>query len=319
MLSFEGKSIFFIGDSITADGLFLQYLRMHFKKTGHRIFLHNKGIPGGTTYLVGKALDEELADFTPDYAIVALGVNDMWYWEYDANPVVTDEFELRRATHKRVYMEGLASLVLRLQERGITPILCSPFPVNCYMVGDCEIETVVDSKEKNAITNQFYHSVTFGKINATLKELSLLIQAYAEANGFCFFDMFHSTLDAVTGDCFIMDGIHYSAQGNALLARLFLKNMLGEELTLFALDEDCQALAAREFDERAYYFVKYNIIGSKGRGLSDEALAEVVAKWIAEKGNVQGLTKKREESFFRVIGDHAARQNALIRAARGEL
>ena len=120
MFDFEGKSIFFIGDSITADGLFLQYLRMHFEKTGHRIFLHNKGIPGGSTTIVGRALDEELSGFLPDYAVIALGVNDMWYWEYDASPVVTAEWKARREEHKATYMAGLSALVARLQEKGIT-------------------------------------------------------------------------------------------------------------------------------------------------------------------------------------------------------
>lgn len=318
MLDFEGKSIFFIGDSITADGLFLQYLRMYFKNSGHRIYLHNKGMPGGTTYLARRSFDEELADFTPDYAVITLGVNDMWYWEYDASPAVTDEFEARRAEHKRVYMEGLHKLIGRLRERGITPILCSPFAVNPYIVTDSEIETVVDSKEKSAITDQFYHPVTFGKINTTLGELSVLIADYAAENGILFWDMFRGTREAVTGESFISDGIHYGKAGNVLLAKLYLRHMLGEELAVYEPDACCQELAAREFDERAYYFVRYNIIGRKGDGLSDAELAETVSAWISENGNTRGLTKRREESFFRVIGDHAARQNALIRAARGE-
>ena len=318
MFDFEGKSIFFIGDSITADGLFLQYLRMHFEKTGHRIFLHNKGIPGGSTTIVGRALEEEISDFLPDYAVIALGVNDMWYWEYDANPEVTEEWKARREELKCTYMQGLALLVTRLREMGITPILCSPFCVNPFMVGEGEIETVVDSKEKSAIANQFYHSVTFAKINKTLGELSALIAAYATEQNLTFWNMFQGTFDAATEDSFISDGIHYSEKGNALLASLFLKNMLGEELMLQPLDDCRRELAAREFDERAYYFIKYNILGRKGMGLTGIELLDAVRAWLLQNGNTSGLTKKREESFFGYAHAHKERQLSLIKDIRGE-
>ena len=90
MLDFEGKSVFFVGDSITANGTFVSLLRRCFREKGIKISVFNKGIPGASAAIAYEALGEALSVFTPDAAVISLGVNDAGYWEYTSSPELTD-------------------------------------------------------------------------------------------------------------------------------------------------------------------------------------------------------------------------------------
>jgi hypothetical protein len=131
--------------------------------------------------------------------------------------------------------------------------------------------------------------------------------------------MYEATYALTDAECFNADGIHYSRKGNDLIAALLLKYMLGEELKLYdRTDAEYERIAALEFDERAYYFVKYNIMRSRCNGLPIEEFKERVREWLRSKGNVEGLTKAREESFFRVVADSRGKQRELIDIIRSK-
>ena len=44
MSNFQNESVFFIGDSITADGSYIKYLRSHFENTKNNIFFMKEGL-----------------------------------------------------------------------------------------------------------------------------------------------------------------------------------------------------------------------------------------------------------------------------------
>ena len=95
---------------------------------------------------------------------------------------------------------------------------------------------------------------------------------------------------------------HYShEQSDVYLDGKVVFNMLGEELNEFNTDEETEKLAASELEERAYFFIKYNIMRPTNPNWTPDELQERVKAWIERKGNVEGVTKVREEAFYRYI------------------
>ena len=311
-MDFEGKSLFFIGDSITEGGGFFTYLRAHFQKTGRKIFLHNKGIPGFTTKLTKTSIEEDLSLYTPDYAVISFGCNDVMPCLYDSRCELTEKWQALRLQRKEEYKEGIVYLTRVLRERGITPIFCSPFCVNENIVESEYIETVADNKEKGGIDYGFYTKKTFSAINEALKELREYICDYATQNGYAFWDLFTQTLACTNGDCFEQDGLHYTREGHKQIAKCMLLNMYGEQLEEVVFDESLLRIAEREKDERAYYFVKYNIMKEHYAQLSDVELIDFTRKWLDENGHIWGLNERRAEGFFRFTPNHKENQKDLL-------
>ena len=300
-MKYEGKSIFFIGDSITANGLFFKYLRTYFKRAGRDVTIYNKGIPGGTLTILHTALDEELRSGKPDFAVISFGANDSRYWEYNSDTINTPELTQTIDNQRRIYAEKMELLVEKLSALGITPILTSPFAFSHFLSSSENVETVVDAKEKACINHKFYNREVFAKINGSLKEYRDFVKNFAEERGIEFWDNYEATYSLSDSLDYASDGIHFSPKGNQLIARLILGNMLGEELNEFNTDEETEKLAASELEERAYFFIKYNIMRPTNPNWTPDELQERVKAWIERKGNVEGVTKVREEAFYRYI------------------
>lgn len=318
MRNFENKSIFFIGDSITEGGGFIQYLRAHFSATNRNIYLHNKGIPGGRMDMVQYSLDEDLHSMRPDYAVVALGVNDLRIMLYDGAEPLTQELIDRRQGFVDGYERSCKWLLAELKNRGITPIVCSPFCVNENIIERADIETVVDNEDKKDIGTCFYTKKTFQAINGGLKKMRDVVRAIAEELNVEFWDMYSETLANATGDCFTEDGIHYTQKGYELLAKGMLKYMYGEQLLSAPITPNIQELVKAEFDERAYYFIKYIVLHERRENFhtADDVIQET-KNWLAENGNIDGVTKERELSFFRYAPQPLQNQQKLIEKIRG--
>lgn len=312
MKKYEGKSIFFIGDSITANGSFVHKLRLHFKNTGKKIYLHNKGIPGGTAELVHTVLGEELYSLTPDYAVISFGANDVGYWEYRRETLNTEALTSMRYERLSTYKENYVSLTRKLCERGIMPILCAPFPLNPCISAQGEVKTVVDLKEKAQIDTSFYNPDTFAVINEALCEMGDFIREHARENGFEFWDMHNGIINELDAQCFEEDGIHYSLKGDEIIARFVLKRMTGENLLLCQESEELDSVKSKELDERSYYFIKYNLLREKQKGLTNDELIVAVREWLNQNGYIWGLTQRRVDGFFRYANNPQENQEILI-------
>lgn len=312
----HGKSIFLIGDSITANGNFLGYVRMQLQREGNKIFLHNKGIPGGTTELFLDVIEEEMQDFVPEYALISFGANDIGYWEYNLLSLGTDSLKKIKEERQRAYIKSLSLIVDKLEQRGVKVILSSPFCMNKYLSAKENIKTVVDLKEKREIDYGFYNEKVFCELNKALCDLGHAIKDLAEERGLEFWDIFAQTYENVREDSFEEDGIHYSQKGNELIAELIFKNLTNGSLVISKIDRENEAILKRELEERTYYFVKYNLLRKKSHGLNDSELCSMAEKWIEENGNIFGFTKKRQEYFFQFVKDHQKKQSSLINDIR---
>lgn len=310
-MDYTGKSLFFMGDSITANGSFIHLLRLHLKSTGKKIFVHNKGIPGGTVPMGCAVLEEEIDGFVPNCVVISYGANDIGYWKYSTDTLDTSELYDFMKEKSADYMYNLNILVNRLKKLGITPILCSPFCMSKKPFTKAEIETIVDLKEKEEIDYKFYNKEVFDTLNKTLKSLGEKIQAYAKENIIEFWDLFTDTYNEVDETCFSSDGIHYQPKGDEIIAKALLKYITGESYTTQAPSNELEKIAHRELEERSYYFVKYNIL-CWHKGVSDKELIEKLDAWLEVNGNKYGLTKERARGFANYIENHHEKQIDLI-------
>ena len=111
----DGETVVFLGDSITHQCLYTQYLE-NFLITRYperRIQFHNAGVSGDRVGDCLNRFEQDVASFEPDYVFVLLGMNDGQYQDFDAKTVST-------------YQRGMSLLLDRIAEAGAKSIVLSP-------------------------------------------------------------------------------------------------------------------------------------------------------------------------------------------------
>lgn len=110
-----GDSIVFLGDSITHQCLYTQYVEnyfyTHYPKM--RLKMHNAGVGGAVAWDALQRFDEDVAAYQPKYVTILLGMNDGRYKPYD-----DDVFQ--------TYRRDMTELLTRLQSIGATAIPMTP-------------------------------------------------------------------------------------------------------------------------------------------------------------------------------------------------
>ncbi len=130
--SFEpraGSTIAFVGDSITHQCLYTQYLEDFFytRYPDLKLRMHNAGVAGDSVRHVLDRLEKDIAEKGPSYATILLGMNDGGYKDFEPE-LFTD------------YSEGNRKLLEEMTGKGIAPILLSPsmfdYPMHLRRVDD---------------------------------------------------------------------------------------------------------------------------------------------------------------------------------------
>ena len=114
-----------IGDSITHNGLYVEYLQDYYMTflPERRVRLYNLGI-GGDAAAHALARIDDMLSVHPTEAVVGLCGNDLGLPYYKAAP--SDEDIARREDCRRRHLEGTLTLIERLLARGIPVTLASP-------------------------------------------------------------------------------------------------------------------------------------------------------------------------------------------------
>ena len=96
-----GDTIVFLGDSITAQCLYTQYLENYFyTRYPHlRLNFHNAGVSGDTAADALARFDRDVAAYKPKYVTVLLGMNDGAAKVFD--PALFDTYQRRHAEARR--------------------------------------------------------------------------------------------------------------------------------------------------------------------------------------------------------------------------
>jgi hypothetical protein len=128
----DNARVAFIGDSITAANLSLQWIIRAYSRAGAKgMRFFNCGVAGGTADFAVTGYFEDIRRYNPTHAVISFGINDsnrdVLLWHRDEK-----RLELLIAAYEK-YKRRLSELVDILLEDGVDVTLCTPVPYDEYM------------------------------------------------------------------------------------------------------------------------------------------------------------------------------------------
>ena len=201
----DGQTLVFVGDSITHQCLYTQYIEDYYytRYPKLRIHFHNAGVSGDRACDALERFDDDVAACKPRYATVLMGMNDGGYRGFDK--AVFD-----------AYQRDMSKLLDRLAAIGATAIPITP--------------TMHDARSarlrgKGAEPRDTYYNGVLGLYGAWLREV-------AQVRGLGFVDMY-SPLNQLTlagrkkdaNFSLIHDSVHPDAPGQVVMAAAILDDM----------------------------------------------------------------------------------------------
>lgn len=195
----DGDSIVFLGDSITHQRLYTQYVEDYFytRFPQQRLKLHNAGVGGAQAWDALQRFDADVAAYKPKYVTILLGMNDGRYRPFDQQIFDT-------------YRTDMTELLERIKGIGATPILMTP--------------TMFDSRAARATKRERPPEATL-LYNSVLTYYGTWLREIAVENGHGFVDMWgplnNITLDERKSDpafTLIKDAVHPDAPGQVVMA-----------------------------------------------------------------------------------------------------
>lgn len=204
----DGDTIVFLGDSITHQCLYTQYLEDYFytRFPKMRLRLHNAGVGGSRAWDALLRFDQDIASYKPKYVTVLLGMNDGRYAEY-FDDVFTD------------YSKNMTRLLDEIEKTGATAILMTP--------------TMFDARAKRMQKPGGFmgpKAVTF--YNATLAYYGAWLRDTAIERGLGFVDMYGPLNDISFRErqkdpkfTMIRDSVHPDAPAQVIMAAAIIDDL----------------------------------------------------------------------------------------------
>ena len=126
----NGSRVVFIGDSITAANLSLQWIVRAYKMEGSEARFFNCGVAGGTADFAVTSYEKDTKRYSPTHAFISFGINDS---NRDLLAYKRSEDRLHGlvAAYEK-YKLRLAELVDKLLLDGVEVTLCTPVPYDEY-------------------------------------------------------------------------------------------------------------------------------------------------------------------------------------------
>ena len=253
--------IAFLGDSIVQHGTFLDLMRARLEDIEGAPRLYNRGLGGNRADMVTALFADEIASLRPDTCFVHYGVNDIGVWLYDTALAVTPAVLAERRERDEGYRAGLTRTAERLLAAGITPVLCTPIPLDGYLGEEEDVVTLADNEEKGKrIRDTLYTRATFAAINRALAAYRETVFAIAAEAGAEVCDL-HTAFLGAQGEgsgLYQKDGTHLSRKGNVLLAQCLLSHIgVAWDGTPLPLSERHATLRELEQAERRVQYVKW--------------------------------------------------------------
>ncbi|MDR3406260.1 MAG: SGNH/GDSL hydrolase family protein [Chthoniobacter sp.] len=221
----DGDTLVFLGDSITHQCLYTQYIEDFFytRYPKLHIHFHNSGVGGDRAKDAITRFDEDVAAYKPKYVTILLGMNDGSYRDYDKAIFDT-------------YQQDMTTVLDKIAGIGATAIPMTP--------------TMFDSRSKsmkgdNAEPRKTYYNGVLALYGAWLHE-------QAQNRGLGYVDMF-SPLNNLTiaarkktpNFTMIPDGVHPAPTGQVVMATAILEDIVPRsQCTQITVDEKAGKLAA---------------------------------------------------------------------------
>lgn len=209
----DGDTFVFLGDSITHQRLYTQYVETFFytRYPQRRIRFHNAGVGGAQAWDALQRLQADVTDFKPKYVSILLGMNDGRY-----QPFNREIFEK--------YQRDMNEVVTQLMEAGAAPILMSP--------------TMFDSRAAS-LGRRPRSPEMLAEYNSVLAYFGRWLQHQATESGTAYVDMYgplnRITLEQRKEDAeftLIRDAVHPDAPGQVVMALAMIEQLgLAEPLS----------------------------------------------------------------------------------------
>ncbi len=203
----DGDTLVFLGDSITHQCLYTQYIEDYFytRYPKLRLRFHNSGVGGDRAADALRRFDEDVASFKPKFVTVLLGMNDGTYRDFD------------KATFD-TYQADMAKLLDRIAGLGAQAVVMTP------TMHDARAARM--SKRGPAEPRDTYYNGVLALYGAWLRE-------QAHIRGLGFVDMY-SPLNNLTLQerkthpefTLIKDAVHPDAPGQVVMATAILNDMI---------------------------------------------------------------------------------------------
>ena len=192
----------YIGDSITAENLALQWIIRAYKSLDgyDAIRFFNCGVAGGTAEFAVESYAKDIKRYNPTHAIVSFGINDSRR-EFLYEERNKERLDILTAAYE-VYKKSMSTLVDMLIADGIDVTLCTPAPYDEY----------AESPEKPLPGGY-----------ALMLAYSEYVRLLAKEKGVKLYDANDKISRAMASErVFSQDRIHPDAHGYYILAREFL-------------------------------------------------------------------------------------------------
>ncbi|QDU08647.1 SGNH/GDSL hydrolase family protein [Gimesia aquarii] len=202
----SGDSIVFLGDSITHQCLYTQYVEDFFytRYPHMRLKFHNAGVGGAKAWDALARFDRDVAAYKPKYVTILLGMNDGQYQPFNEAIFQT-------------YYKDMKELITKIESIGAQPILMTPTMFDARAAR-------LEKRKRNPASVELYNSV--------LAYYGTWLREVAAESGFGFVDMYsplnNITLIARQKDptfTIIEDAVHPDPPGQVVMAYALLSDM----------------------------------------------------------------------------------------------
>ncbi len=200
---FKPKKVVFFGDSITQAGVgpggYITMMKEILEKAGKGADyeLIGAGIGGNKIYDLYLRYEEDVLAKNPDVVVIFVGVNDVWHKAGAGTGTDADKFT-----------KFYTTLVKKLQDKGISVILCTPAAIG---------ERTDFSNQQDGDLNYYAGIIRklAGELNCKLIDLRKEFLAYNLANN----------PENKDRGILTTDRVHLNEKGNRFVAELMLKGL----------------------------------------------------------------------------------------------
>ncbi|MCA9053924.1 MAG: SGNH/GDSL hydrolase family protein [Planctomycetaceae bacterium] len=203
----DGDSIVFLGDSITHQRLYTQYVEDYFyTRMPHlRLKLHNAGVGGARAWDALERFDQDVAAYKPKYVTILLGMNDGTYQPFNQGIFDT-------------YQQDMTTLLDKLQGIGAVAIPMTP--------------TMYDSRAERAKQNSKRAADAVALYNSVLAYYGTWLREVSVERGLGFVDMW-GPLNTITLEqrktepafTLIKDAVHPGPDGQVVMATAIINDL----------------------------------------------------------------------------------------------
>ncbi|MBM4000454.1 MAG: SGNH/GDSL hydrolase family protein [Planctomycetes bacterium] len=201
-----GETLVFLGDSITHQCLYTQYVEDFFytRQPGVRAKFHNAGVGGARAWDALQRFERDVAAYHPKYVTVLLGMNDGTYQPYNDEVFQT-------------YRTDMSQVIERIKAARAIPVLMTP--------------TMFDSRAAR-LGGRTQQPERLELYNSVLAYYGAWLREIAVENGYGFVDMY-GPLNNLTLEqrrvnpsfTMIKDAVHPDAPGQIVMAAALLEHM----------------------------------------------------------------------------------------------